>query len=567
MPKLLLLSGKKKGDIFRLTDKKISLGRDPASTIFLPDRRVSRSHAVISLQGEDYILEDLESVNGTFVNDVPVTKHCLGAGDKILLGSTTINFLPLHAPENTDKENDTLQVKIVPEEKISQKLTVEMSLLSDSVETFEPELDKADIETIQKAFKRLMILYRISHNLNSIIELPKLFDRILELILDVIKADRGLTMLIDEETGELVLQSGRKGEDLLIEENVDISRTIINQVVQSGESILISDALEDERFMQEESIVLHDIRSAMCVPIKIKDHVLGIMYLDTKGKIIGFTNEDLELLTAISNQAAVAVENAKLFDNLNKANNELAAQQAQLIETERLSAMGRLAGGVAHEINNPMTSILGFSELISSELSTDGFGQENVDKCLKYSKIMLNEAHRCKQIAQSLLQFSQGKKTEKAFTDISQVIETALAVAEFHIKNGPIEIITEFAPDPPHIIADTNQLQQVFLNLIINAKDAMEEGGTLKIVTRQINEKWAEISFEDTGCGIPEENLEDIFKPLYTSKEEGKGTGLGLPISQDIIEGHKGAIDVKSIEGEGTTVTVKLPIEKENVPN
>ncbi len=590
MPKLLILSGKKKGEVFQLKDKNVYIGRDPSNTIFLPDRRASRAHAVIILQGNDHVIEDLGSVNGTLVNDSPITKHILKDGDEILLGSTTIKFLPIHAQEKTDEAKDTLQVKILPEENISEKHTVEMSLIPESVAAFEPhfgktnietiqniykqlmtllpkasgpiepKFEKADINAIQKAYQRLMIPYRISHDLNSIIELPKLFDRILELILEVIDADRAVTMLLDEETEELVLQSVRKGKDLLVDENIDISKTIINQVVQSGESLLTSDAMHDERFMMEESIVLHDIRSAMCVPIKIKSHVLGIMYLDTKGTIIGFSNEDLELLTAISNQAAIAVENAKLFESLNKANKELAAHQDQLIETERLSAMGRLAGGVAHEINNPMTSILGFSELITAELTSDHLSQDNIDKCLKYSDIMMNEAHRCKQIAQSLLQFSRQKTTEKAFTDINQVIDASLALAKFHIKSGPIEIITELTPGLPHIMADANQLQQVFLNLIINAKDAMEEGGNLKIITKQLNEKRVQITFEDTGGGIPADSLEDIFKPLYTSKEEGKGTGLGLSISQDIIERHEGAIDVKSNVGEGATFIIILPI-------
>ena len=447
---------------------------------------------------------------------------------------------------------------ILPEDQTTKKLTVEKTFVSTEVTSSKKKLDNADKSTIHRAYRQLMILYQTSHNLNEIIELRQLFDRILELIMEVITADRGLITLWDKETGQFVPRSVRMGKNFEEDKRIGLSKTIINQVVSSGQSLLISDAKEDERFKEEESIVFHDIRSAMCVPIKAKETILGIIYVDTKGKTIAFDEEDLELMTAIGNQAAVAIEKATYFENLKKIHEELKDHQEQLLQSERLSAMGRLAGGIAHEINNPLTSIMGFADLLSVHLERGHLKQEEMKECKSYLNILKNEATRCKQITQGLLQLSQPKKGKKIPTDLNTVLETTLNVAQFHIQNHNIDLIIDFQADLPPILADGNHLQQVFLNLIINAKDAMAQGGQLKINSWKNGSKWVGVTFEDTGCGIPASEYEKIFMPLYTTKLEGKGTGLGLSISQSIIEDHRGFIDVKSRVGEGSTFIIRF---------
>jgi two-component system NtrC family sensor kinase len=247
-----------------------------------------------------------------------------------------------------------------------------------------------------------------------------------------------------------------------------------------------------------------------------------------------------------------------LFDDLKKAHEELKSRQNQLIQSEKLSAMGRLAGGVAHEIINPLTSILGFADLISAQLNLSASDQENMNKCIDYLMILKNEATRCKQITQGLLQLAHPQKGEKTSTDINMVVNESLKIAQFHLKSHNINLITDFQPDLPPIIADKNQLQQVFLNLVINAKDALDRGGTIRIKT-QVKAQWVVIRFEDNGCGMPAEDLEKAFLPLYTTKQEGKGSGLGLSISQSIIEDHRGFIEAKSRPGKGTTFVIRFP--------
>ena len=563
MPKLLIKTGEKKGSVHRLSDKSVSIGRDPSNTISLPDRRVSRVHACISLQDKNYVIEDLGSVNGVYVNNGLISKQVLNNGDEIKLGATFLSFLPLEASEDVKSETDILQVKMLADHEMPEGMTVEMTVSPEKVSSVEIIRPDLDIDSLRKAYERLMILYQVSDNLGTVASLPELLDRILKMVLDIMKADRGFIMLIDRETGEFSLPVVRKKQGLEKEE-IAISRTIVEQVRTTAEAVLTSDALQDNRFKQAESIIFHGIRSTMCVPIKSQNQVVGIIHIDSKGQEVSFTKQDLELLTAISQQAAAAIENARLFEELKQANQELRNQQDQLIEAEKLSAMGRLAGGVAHEINNPMTSILGYSELASKILIGDQLEPNQIKEAGEYVKIVHEEAQQCRRIAQTLLQFGRKKKAEMTAVKINEVIENALSVAHFHIKKAPIEIKKDLSGDLPSIIADSGQLQQVFLNLVINARDAMEKGGSITITSRRADGDWIELRFADTGCGIPEDKLNEIFKPLFTTKEEGKGTGLGLSISQEIIDRHQGTLDVESIVGQGTAFIIRLPIKGKN---
>ncbi len=558
MPKLLIKNGERKGSWVRLTGPRWDLGRDPSNLIVIPDRRVSRRHGSIYLKDGDWWVEDFGSVNGTYVNGQSVVKQKLQFFDQIMVGSTVLEFLALNAPEDDQQENLT-QVRLLPPEGNLSKSNVVMTLEGAST-GFDKKVFPSDPKTLLGLYQRLLIVYRISLDLGVVVDLKKLSYRILESVLSVIKADRGFIMLKDEESQQLVLQAVYRKKGIDENQEISLSATIAEQVMKTGESLLISDAGVDERFKEAESIVIQGIRSTMCVPIKIKDRILGILYVDTKGKVVSFTHDDLEMLTAISHQAAVAIENSQLFENLHKVNQELKQQQSQLIESEKLSALGKLASGVAHEINNPMTSILGYSQLIFQQLGKQNLDEQKIKECAEFAEIVESEAHRCQSIVQTLLQFGRRKKEEMVLTDVNKPIESALAIARFHMKKSHIEIKRELLASVASIMADRNQLEQVFLNLIINARDAMEkQGGTLLISSCNTDQKEVVVKFSDTGCGIPEDKIEEIFKPLYTTKEEGKGTGLGLSITQDILEHHKAKIEVDSVVGKGTTFTIRFP--------
>jgi len=233
---------------------------------------------------------------------------------------------------------------------------------------------------------------------------------------------------------------------------------------------------------------------------------------------------------------------------------ELQETQDQLIQSEKLASMGQLAAGVAHEINNPLGTILLYSDLMLRDLPRD-------DPRAQDLRMVLNEARRCKSIVQALLNFARQNKVLAQATDVNRLCADTIAEVERLPLFAQVRFVTRFESVAPVIQADPAQLRQVLLNLFNNAAEAMPAGGTITVSTRDVNAGGAgvEISIEDTGCGISEENLPKLFTPFFTTKPIGRGTGLGLAISYGIIKMHRGAIDVQSKVGVGTTFIIRLP--------
>jgi len=228
--------------------------------------------------------------------------------------------------------------------------------------------------------------------------------------------------------------------------------------------------------------------------------------------------------------------------------------ERHMARSEKLASIGRLAAGIAHEINNPLTSVLTFSSLLLRK--ADESQREKLD-------IIVKETTRCGEIVRELLNFARQSEPKKEACNINKIIVSALSLTKNQLKvsDSRINTAVELQELPPSM-ADRDQLLEVFINMVINALDAMPQGGDLTTKTRLLEDgKTIEITVSDTGQGIPEEDLEKIFEPFFTTKEAGKGTGLGLAVSYGIIEAHKGSIDVKSEVGKGTTFIITLPVE------
>ncbi|HPJ43603.1 MAG TPA: cache domain-containing protein [Spirochaetota bacterium] len=226
--------------------------------------------------------------------------------------------------------------------------------------------------------------------------------------------------------------------------------------------------------------------------------------------------------------------------------------QNQIAQSEKLASLGRLASGIAHEINNPLTGILTYSSMLKEDLADSQY----IDDL----QIIIDETMRCRKIVRGVLDFARETSLEKQTLDLNKALVTAVRIIEKHITFQNVNIIKSFSPDIPHVNVDLDQMKSVFNNLLVNAADAMPEGGDLTISTSyNPAEKMVYVSFSDTGTGIPEEHLDKIFDPFFTTKEPGKGTGLGLSVIYGIIEKHNGSISVKSTPGEGTVFTIKLP--------
>jgi len=566
MSKVLIKTGQKKGESYTLTDHVVFIGRDSFNTITLPDRRVSRRHASISPHGTEWIIEDLGSANGTLVNNQPVHSQVLRPGDEIRLGGPVLKFTPLvdEAEGREDVKELEPLVQMVSDQDPKHESTIAIAIPPKGVDSLVALPDEAELSTLHKAYLRLAIMYRLINDLVSVTDLRELMDRTAERVLEIIKADRALMMLVDDQSGELLPQATRQRKGLAHGDKVSFSKTISRRVFETGESILTSDAMTDDRFQKSESVILNRIRSSLCVPIKTKDRILGIIHVDTLGIGTGFSQEDLELLGAMGHQIGIAVENAKLVTDLRKANIELKEQQDRLIDAERLALLGKIAAGVAHEINNPVMSILGFTGMASRRLEEGIPAPEKREECIHYLKVAQEEAQRCIQIVENISQFYRRKQSDLVPTDINGVIESALHVATFHLNQGHIQVVRDLNPHLPQIMANRGLLQQVLLNIILNARDVMEQGGTLTVRTDVEGPAWTTIRISDTGGGIQPDEIQKIFLPLFTRKGEGKGTGLGLSISQDIIKSHKGIIQVESVLGKGTTFIIRLPTANES---
>jgi two-component system NtrC family sensor kinase len=236
---------------------------------------------------------------------------------------------------------------------------------------------------------------------------------------------------------------------------------------------------------------------------------------------------------------------------------ELREAQAHLIQSEKLASLGKLAAGVAHEINNPLGGVLIYSHLLLEDLDRDSPYYENLEKIVK-------ETTRCKDIVKGLLEFARPKEPEATSTNINELLDKSLSLVVSQSLFQNIRVEKHYAADLPFIIADSAQLQQVFMNIILNAADAMGGEGELKLRTSlDTDGRRVAIDFSDTGPGIQEEDRKKIFDPFFTTKEVGQGTGLGLSISYSIIRKHQGTIEVHSTPGEGATFSVKLPVAGE----
>ena len=237
---------------------------------------------------------------------------------------------------------------------------------------------------------------------------------------------------------------------------------------------------------------------------------------------------------------------------------EMKLLQEQLIQAEKLSATGVLISGVAHELNNPLTGIVGFSSILLSDDSLPGKTREKI-------KIISEQANRCKNIILNLLKFVRKYENKRVNVDINEVIESTLNLSLYEMETNGINVIKELKKDIPQTFGDLNQLQQVILNLIQNANHALLSKAkgekVLKIKTENLEDKLI-IEVSDTGMGVPAKIINKIFDPFFTTKDVGKGTGLGLSVSHGIMKEHGGDIKVRSREGEGTIFTVELPVIK-----
>ncbi|MBP8646565.1 MAG: PAS domain S-box protein, partial [Syntrophobacteraceae bacterium] len=241
--------------------------------------------------------------------------------------------------------------------------------------------------------------------------------------------------------------------------------------------------------------------------------------------------------------------------------------QKSLWLSQRLSSIGRVAAEVAHEINNPLTSVLTFNKLVERIIQQDPFPVQRTAELRDYTRYLNAEATRCAEIARNLLEFSRHNEIEvKKEHHIHEIIDKTLNILRHRAALTDIRIVTSYAEDAPSVLCDFKRLQQAFVNILWNGIEAMPEGGVLSVTTTyEPQDRSVYVVIGDTGVGVPEEHLDNIFEPFYTTKAEGKGVGLGLSVAYGIIRQHQGQIHVQSLVGKGTQFTIQLPADTSSV--
>ena len=243
-----------------------------------------------------------------------------------------------------------------------------------------------------------------------------------------------------------------------------------------------------------------------------------------------------------------------LEEKVKQRTEELGAMQVRVAQSERLASLGMLAAGVAHEVNNPLGAILTLTALTLEDMQKDDPDRGNLEEVVRQSA-------RCRDIVRGLLEFSRQSKTEKELVDVNKILEETLSLIAKQAQFFNVNVIRKWDPELPAVMADESQLQQVFMNILMNAVQAMDERGTITVVTRYVTSaNCIEVAISDTGRGIPAEQIDRIFDPFFTSKASGDGTGLGLSIAYGIVTTHGGTISVRSEIGKGSTFTIRLPL-------
>ena len=311
------------------------------------------------------------------------------------------------------------------------------------------------------------------------------------------------------------------------------------------------------------------MKSFLGVPVVSKGKVFGNLYLTEKQGAEEFSEKDKDLVITLAAQAAIAIENASLYEELHRSYQELKRSQALLLRQEKLASLGRLAAGLAHELNNPLNTIAGFVEALQRRSHAEThLASKEFEDFPRLLKMVQGEVDRAAAIVRRLLDFARQREPSFALVDLGRLISESVSFVERQAALANKRIVVEPFPSPVQMKADAQMLQQLLLNLLTNALDAIEGAGEVRLAANTVaigrgQQQFLQISVADNGCGIPQEDLSKVFDPFFTTKEVGKGTGLGLPICQSIVEQHGGTIEIKSEGiGKGTTVPMKLPLER-----
>ncbi len=423
-----------------------------------------------------------------------------------------------------------------------------------------PPTQLAELTESNKRLKRkifdLYTIFEISKHLNSVLNTETLLDGIILTCIGQMGVNGAAIFIVRSHENDNLYLSKHKG--LSIEPSREMVFPEASPVLKLFQALhgrpLSFAEIESRLGGGDEVELLRAIECEYLIPMSLQNRVRGLLSVTRKISGTDFFEDDLEFLAILANQLSVAVENARLFDSEKEALEQLRRAQLQLVQAEKLAALGQLSARVAHEVNNPLGIIKNYLLLIREDLAETAATADHVD-------IVTEEVDRIAGIVRQLLDMFKPRHEAFAATDIEAVINETILLLSFQAQKGRIEINNSLPKLLPPITGSAEQLKQVFLNLLINACDFMPNGGKIEI-SGACNEDHLTLELKDSGPGIPEENLERIFEPFFTTKAGGKGTGLGLSVCYSIVRAHGGTITAGNVASGGACFTIELPLRR-----
>ena len=550
MPSLFVIRGNDQGSRFEFAEGTTSLGRVASNSIQLHDTEVSRRHAQIFGSEGVYTVSDLNSSNRTFVNGRPIEAHRLESGDHIQIGRTLMLFTQ---PPGTPEIDLSDKVAISSDRTFGDQSHIVHSVTHEESSHFfelSPQVEQS--AWLARARSNLQVMYRAALAVSQTLDIDKLLHRILELVFESIEADRGCIMLTDPESGHLQPRAQRTRRSLKDGDRITISKTILDYVLEKSEGVLTSDAQQDDRWNPAASIVQMGIREAICVPMQGRYDVVGVIYIDTstrpqelmlKGVTNRFNEDHLKLMVAIAHQAALAVEDTHYY--------------SAMVQAERLAAIGQTIATLSHHIKNILQGIRGGSYLIEMGLS-----EHDESVVSKGWKIVEKNQNKISTLVLDMLTFSKEREPDLQPADINRVATDVLELMQARAADLDVALECDLTPDIPTMVFDPEGMHRAILNVVTNAIDATadtDEPGKVRLTTAyDSQDAKIQVIITDDGPGIPAEEIDALFRPFVSSKK-GRGTGLGLPVSQKILNEHGGRITVDSRPGKGSRFCLELP--------
>ena len=565
--KLVVVGGPMRGKSYPINKLPLIIGRGRSADACLPlDTKISRFHCQLVRGASGIAVEDLGSGNGTFVAGKQLDEvTALGVRQLVRIGKTWFCLAEDHAlfaslprpdEESGARRAPRLLDHAAPAEGVSV-ITSDAAGTDVEITGRVPVDDERSESTSQhdgaatnRLRKRLRAFQDVAAALSGKLDTKELLQAAVSILFKVIPADRAIVIQPDDDDTFRPIVFEQRGRTRDTE--ITVSRTLLERVLKERASLLVRDTHQDQRLAEARSVMALKVRSAMAVPLLEGKRVLGVIFLDTKSAQ-AFTEEDLDLVDGVAQQVSLALANARLYEELKEAYHELEAAQERAVRAEKLTIIGTLSASTAHDIGNMMLPIKTISQLAMKDRTLDPELKEAFSRNME----------RLDALTKQLLSFSRQKETKLEPLNINSALDQAFHLVTTQARHASVEIKRDFTPGLPSAMADKNRLDQVVVNLILNAVHAMKGHGpgTVTVVTRECP-MGIEIEFRDTGPGIPPEILERIFEPFFTTKGD-EGTGLGLPSCVRIVEEeHGGELAVTSTPGHGTSFFVRLPAVK-----